>query len=102
MYFKMMSMDYGIHPTLEHYTCIIGLLGRTGHLEKMLTTIHEMPFDHDLVLLQIVLDACKMWGNIELGELTFTKAAKLVEDNMIASINVCGTDTRMEVYASRR
>lgn len=33
-YFDGMEMDYGIIPTIEHYSCMVDLLGRAGYLDE--------------------------------------------------------------------
>jgi pentatricopeptide repeat protein len=33
-YFGCMKSDYGLAPNMEHYGCLVDLLGRSGHLEE--------------------------------------------------------------------
>lgn len=67
-YFDSMSKDHGIAPRLEHYACIIDLLGRSGHLDKAGELIKQMPFEPDALIWQIFLGACRIHGNVELGK----------------------------------
>lgn len=66
--FHSMSRDYGIPPQIEHYGCIVDLLGRVGHLKEAYNFIHNMEIAPDHVMLGSLLSACKIHGNFELGE----------------------------------
>nr|CAD1840900.1 unnamed protein product [Ananas comosus var. bracteatus] len=33
-YFDLMRERYGINPTIDHYTCMVDMLGRAGRLEE--------------------------------------------------------------------
>ncbi|XP_021746207.1 pentatricopeptide repeat-containing protein At2g02750-like [Chenopodium quinoa] len=41
--FEMMTTEYGLIPTQQHFACIIDLLGRSGHLQKAHELIQEIP-----------------------------------------------------------
>ncbi|CAO2186833.1 unnamed protein product [Urochloa humidicola] len=42
-YFESMRSVYGIKPNLDHYTCMVDLLGRAGFLAEALEMINSMP-----------------------------------------------------------
>eukprot|EP01018_Ginkgo_biloba_P024476 Gb_03693 [translate_table: standard] len=67
-YFESMSRDHGITPRLEHYVCMVDLLGRVGHLDEAEKFIKEMPLEPGVLVWQTLLGACKIHGNIELGK----------------------------------
>eukprot|EP01018_Ginkgo_biloba_P002101 Gb_06088 [translate_table: standard] len=67
-YFDCMSQYYQITPTMEHYGCMVGLLGRAGHLGEAQDLINKMPIKPDASVWGSLLGACKIHGNIELGE----------------------------------
>lgn len=67
-YFDSMYRDYGISPRLEHYTCMVGLLGRVGHLHEAEDLINKMPFEPDSVVWRTLLAACSIHGDMELGK----------------------------------
>jgi len=68
-YFKSMQKDFGITPTVEHCTCLIDLLGRVGQLDLALNAIQGMPPDVQAQVWGPLLSACRIHGNVELGEL---------------------------------
>ena len=77
MYFDMMKMSYGAMPTLDHYTCMIGLYGRAGQFDKAMAMIEEMPFPGDFSMWCTLLGACHKYGERELGRQAFKHALRL-------------------------
>ncbi|KAK8585525.1 hypothetical protein V6N13_050503 [Hibiscus sabdariffa] len=65
--FRSMVEDYGIHPSLQHYTCLLDLLGRSGYLEEAETIINTMPFKPDEPTWAALLSACKQYGNAKMA-----------------------------------
>ncbi|KAJ7009136.1 hypothetical protein NC653_007698 [Populus alba x Populus x berolinensis] len=63
-----MAKDYGIEPQIEHYGCMVDLLGRLGRLEEAYGFIRMMKVAPDHVMLGALLSACKIHGNLELAE----------------------------------
>lgn len=65
--FKSMMEDYGINPSLQHYTCYLDLLSRSGQLDEAEDLINSMPFKPDEPTWAALLSACKQHNNIEMG-----------------------------------
>lgn len=76
-YFDRMRKDYSIEPTLQHYACIVDLLGRAGRLADALELMEEMPISPDAVIWGALLGACRMHNNVELGERAMKHLVKL-------------------------
>ncbi|XP_059665004.1 pentatricopeptide repeat-containing protein At3g16610 [Cornus florida] len=66
--FSAMNEDFNIIPRMEHYMCIVDLLGRAGHLDEAHNIILRMPFEPDVHVWSALLAACRIHKNIELGE----------------------------------
>ncbi|RWW55317.1 hypothetical protein BHE74_00038052 [Ensete ventricosum] len=66
--FKMMEDFYGVSPTLEHFTCMVDMLGTAGLLEESLDLIRRIPFRPDACLWATLLKACRLHSNYEIGE----------------------------------
>eukprot|EP01018_Ginkgo_biloba_P040301 Gb_16664 [translate_table: standard] len=66
-YFDCMSRDYGIKPQVEHYSCMVDLLGRAGLLHEAHDFIKTMPLQPDAGVWGALLGACRVHSNIELG-----------------------------------
>eukprot|EP01018_Ginkgo_biloba_P002631 Gb_30096 [translate_table: standard] len=67
-YFDCMSHYYHITPAMEHYGCMVDLLGRAGHLHEAQDFINKMPIKPDAIVWGCLLGACTKYNNIELGE----------------------------------
>ncbi|XP_049937004.1 pentatricopeptide repeat-containing protein At5g27110 isoform X2 [Nymphaea colorata] len=67
-YFDQMRVCYGIDPTLEHYSCVIDLLGRAGRVHEAYDILRHMPIKADVGLLGALFSACSQHGKVELGE----------------------------------
>lgn len=75
-FFNHMVNVVGIEPRIEHYGCMVDLLGRAGLLEEAEELISNMPFQPDDVIWKALLGACKIHGNIEMGK----RVAKVLMD----------------------
>ncbi|WCJ35919.1 Pentatricopeptide repeat (PPR) superfamily protein [Euphorbia peplus] len=67
-YFDMMSEEYGIQPTMKHYGCMVDILGRAGFLDEAYGLIRSMPMECNDIVWRTLLAACRVHGNVELGE----------------------------------
>ncbi|EOX91580.1 Tetratricopeptide repeat (TPR)-like superfamily protein [Theobroma cacao] len=66
--FYAMKDEYGIEPKIEHYGCMVNLLGRAGRLEEAYELAKNMKIEPDPILWGALLGACRLHGNIDLGE----------------------------------
>ncbi|KAL5839271.1 hypothetical protein ACOSQ3_011978 [Xanthoceras sorbifolium] len=76
--FDLMLPVYGIQPTVEHYGCMLDLLGRLGLLKEAEELVRTMPVKESPMIWESLLGACKNHGNVELAERV---ARKLLELN---------------------
>ncbi|KAK4271069.1 hypothetical protein QN277_019817 [Acacia crassicarpa] len=67
-YFKSMSSVYRIDPKIEHYGCMVDILGRAGRLGEAMELIRTMPLSPDAIIWRAFLGACRIHKNIELAE----------------------------------
>ncbi|CAI9094135.1 OLC1v1029824C1 [Oldenlandia corymbosa var. corymbosa] len=70
-----------VTPQLEHYACVIDLLGRVGHLEEAMSIIDHMPIQPDAQIWQILLSACSIHNNIDVGKVVARKLQELQPEN---------------------
>ncbi|KAI5655439.1 hypothetical protein M9H77_32626 [Catharanthus roseus] len=75
-----------VTPCVEHYACVVDLLGRVGLLEDAMRTIHQMPIPADARIWQILLSACNMHNDIELGKVAARNLLKLQPENESAFV----------------
>lgn len=76
-----MYEDHGILPRLEHYACLVDLLGRVRNLEAAKRSIDQMPVEPDARIWQIFLSACSVYGNVDLGKVAAQELLKLQPEN---------------------
>ncbi|CAL5197119.1 unnamed protein product [Lathyrus oleraceus] len=81
LYFKSMVDDYSIVPQIEHYGCMVDLLGRAGLLDKALSFIRNMPMEPDAVIWAALLGACRIYKNVEIAELALQRLIELEPKN---------------------
>jgi len=67
--FGTMREMYGIDPQLEHYGCMIDLLGRGGLLEEAEALIVDMNVEPDIVIWRSLLSASLVHRNDRLAEI---------------------------------
>lgn len=67
-FFHLMKNEFGIEPKVEHYGCMVNLLGRAGHLDDAYQLVKNMKIDCDPVLWGTLLAACRLHGNLSLAE----------------------------------
>ncbi|XP_015575273.2 LOW QUALITY PROTEIN: putative pentatricopeptide repeat-containing protein At5g40405 [Ricinus communis] len=80
-YFNAMRKEYGIEPLIDHYGCMVDLYGRCGCLDEALNIINSMPMKPHTGAWGALLNACKLYKNMELGELASRKLIELEGNN---------------------
>ncbi|BAF20869.1 Os07g0163900 [Oryza sativa Japonica Group] len=66
-YFKLIVEKYRIEPEMEHYGCMVDLLGRAGLVPEAIELIEGMHIAPDPVLWGTILSSCKTHGLVDLG-----------------------------------
>ena len=67
--FRLMQDEHRIEPRLEHYACMVDLLGRAGKLDEAYELIQGMPVKSDSFVWGALLGACRKHGNVKLAEI---------------------------------
>ncbi|KAK2971594.1 hypothetical protein RJ640_024230 [Escallonia rubra] len=65
-YFNSMAA-YGVKPELDHYSCIVDLLGRAGLIDDARDFIKKMPIDPNAIMWGSLLSSCRRHGNVWVG-----------------------------------
>ncbi|CDP10374.1 unnamed protein product [Coffea canephora] len=81
LHFSSMVQDYKIQPKLPHYGCMIDLLGRAGLFDEAKSLLECMDIEPDGAIWSSLLGACRIHGNLELGEYAASSLFKLDPNN---------------------
>ena len=66
--FDSMHKEHGIYPSVEHYACMVDLLGRANRLEEAAKIIDEMRIEPGAKVWGSLLGSCRIHCNVELAE----------------------------------
>lgn len=79
--FQSMGTEYGISPTIKHFTCMTDLLGRAGHLQKAMGSLETMCLEPNSVFWRTVLGACQKWGDTTVARQALDAAVTMKKDD---------------------
>ncbi|GKB33474.1 pentatricopeptide repeat-containing protein [Tanacetum coccineum] len=80
-YFNNLLKKYGIKPRIEHYGCMIDLLGRAGCLLEAQEVLKQMPFEPNAAIWGSLLAASRLYKNVDLGQKALDHLVKLEPHN---------------------
>ncbi|KAJ7534721.1 hypothetical protein O6H91_12G000400 [Diphasiastrum complanatum] len=103
--FDSMCKDLGVTPTLEHYACMVDLLGRAGCLADAEDFIIRLPIQPDSVIWRTLLGAARNYGHVEIGRRAFDCVMKLEPENAsdyVLLSNIYAAAGRMDEVAKIR
>lgn len=66
--YDSMCTDYNIAPTIEHFSCMVDILGRAGFLDEAWDFIQTMPLKPDATIWGAFLASCIIHKNLEFAE----------------------------------
>ncbi|KAI4385355.1 hypothetical protein MLD38_003392 [Melastoma candidum] len=67
-YFQSMKGDYGLEPSMEHYGCMVDILGRAGLIDEAYGIIKIMPMGPNPVILRSFIASCRYHGLVVEGD----------------------------------
>ncbi|XP_011624979.1 pentatricopeptide repeat-containing protein At1g08070, chloroplastic-like [Amborella trichopoda] len=104
-YFNSMREVYGVEPRMEHYACMVDLLGRKGRLQEAREFIDSMPFEPGPTIWGSLLGACAKHGNARMAEHPARHLFELEPDdngNYVTLSNIYANSSRWEEVMSTR
>ncbi|CAM6065209.1 unnamed protein product [Sphagnum tenellum] len=99
-FYSLMTTVYRIPAKLEHCTCMVNLLGRAGHLQEAENIIQGMPCKPDAAVWIALLGACRIHGNLEMGERVAKRVLELEPKNAAGYVwlsNLCAATGNLEL-----
>ncbi|RID43196.1 hypothetical protein BRARA_I00071 [Brassica rapa] len=72
-YFDLMRFRYAVTPSIEHCSCMVDMLGRSGYLDEAWDFIQTMPMKPDATIWGAFLSSCKIHRDVELAEVAWKR-----------------------------
>ncbi|KAI3446449.1 hypothetical protein Pfo_003114 [Paulownia fortunei] len=88
-FFDVMARKYGVDLTIEHFGCVVDLLGRAGQLERALQFIKEMPFEPNAAIWGSLLGACRVHQNVGVGKIAGDRLLEIEPENAGNYVILC-------------
>ncbi|XP_024535795.1 pentatricopeptide repeat-containing protein At3g12770 isoform X1 [Selaginella moellendorffii] len=82
-FFQSMEHTFGIPPDVEHYTCVVDMLGRANKLTAALEVVKSIPTRVDAVIWMTLLTSCWKWRNLAIGRVAFDAVLQLGNNEKI-------------------
>ncbi|KAK3404981.1 putative pentatricopeptide repeat-containing protein At3g08820 isoform X1 [Eucalyptus grandis] len=104
-YFNSMVNVFSLPPTIEHYGCMVDLLGRAGHLEEAHNLIKDMPMEPNTIVWGALLGGCRLHRDTKLAEHVLKKLIELEpwnSGNYVLLSNIYSSSRRWDDAADIR
>ncbi|GLT76925.1 hypothetical protein SLA2020_485580 [Shorea laevis] len=79
-HFRLMTEQHKITPRIEHFACMVDLLGRAGQVDDAYNFIREMPIGPNERVWGALLGACWMHSNMRIGLLAADELFQLAPE----------------------
>lgn len=79
--FESMVKEHGMYPTIEHYACLVDILGRANRLDEAAKVIEEMPIEPGPTVWGSLLGSCRIHCNVEFAERACKRLFELEPEN---------------------
>ncbi|KAK9670170.1 hypothetical protein RND81_13G182800 [Saponaria officinalis] len=97
--FRIMEETYGVVPTADHFTCMVDLLGRSGHLEEALGLANSLASHPHGGVWGALLGACNIYNNPDIAAIAADRLFELEPDgigNYVLLFNILATAGRWD------
>ncbi|KAL6133949.1 hypothetical protein ACLB2K_066182 [Fragaria x ananassa] len=78
--FNEMELKYGTRFVIEHFGCMVDLLGRAGKFSEAIDFINTSPFPDSPMLWRTLINVCMLCGNLNFGILASKSLLELEPD----------------------
>jgi pentatricopeptide repeat protein len=76
-YFNSMERVFTLTPEIEHYGCMVDLLGRAGFLDEAHQLVKSMPMEANAIVWGALLGGCRLHRDTQLVEVVLKKLIAL-------------------------
>lgn len=81
LFFERMQDEYGVVPTLDHFNCLVDILGRAGCLEEAEDLLQSMQPVPNIVGWTSLLGHCKTYANLDVGRQCYKNFVSLDKED---------------------
>lgn len=99
--FISMIQMHEILPVVDHYNCIVDLLGRAGRLHEAEVVIYHMPLNPTNASLMTLLGACRCKVDVERGERSALLGFKLDPDSAVPYVMLSNIYSTAREFSSK-
>lgn len=103
--FHRMKNEFVIEPQLEHYACIVHILGQGGYLEEASEIVKGMPMEPNEWVWGALLNSCRLHKDVDIAETIASQIYQLHPETtgsyMLMS-NIYASNNRWEESAKTR
>ncbi|XP_023548659.1 pentatricopeptide repeat-containing protein At5g56310-like [Cucurbita pepo subsp. pepo] len=78
---SMIDGKFGFSPGIQHYSCMVDLLARSGCIEESFELIKNMPFDATKAMWGSLLAGSRAQGSLEMSEFAARKLVEMEPEN---------------------
>ncbi|XP_047941038.1 putative pentatricopeptide repeat-containing protein At3g13770, mitochondrial [Salvia hispanica] len=88
-FFDEVASAGGVDLGIEHYGCIVDLLGRAGQLERALHFVKEMPLKPNAAIWGSLLGACRAHRDFQVGKVAADRLLEIEPENAGNYVMLC-------------
>ncbi|KAF6136598.1 hypothetical protein GIB67_016054 [Kingdonia uniflora] len=77
--YEEMIEHYRLEPRIQHYGCIVDLLGKAGRLEEAYGIVKTMKLEPNVIVWSSLLVACRLHKQFDIGERVIEQVLKVVK-----------------------
>ncbi|PIN09656.1 hypothetical protein CDL12_17755 [Handroanthus impetiginosus] len=81
--FTRLCNDHRVKPRVEHYACMVDVLGRAGRLTEAKNILETMPVRANVGIWQTLFNACRLHKNVEMGREVGQILLRLDGENLV-------------------
>ncbi|KAL4335001.1 hypothetical protein GQ457_07G036650 [Hibiscus cannabinus] len=86
--FDSMFKGHGIIPQLDHYACMVDILGRAGRITEAEELIRRMPMEPDSVVWSALLGSCRKHGETQLAKIAVSKLKQMEPEKSLGYVQM--------------
>lgn len=75
--FESMKKVHSMKPRMEHYACMVDMLGRSGSLNEAFEFVMQMPEKPSSDVWAALLSSCQLHGDVELAKIASNELFKV-------------------------